>query len=551
MSENVEKTIRVGSRKSELALIQTKHVIARLKDLYPQEKFEIHTMSTIGDRVLNVSLPKIGEKSLFTRDLEDALRNGGVDLVVHSLKDLPTALPAGMTIGAVLQREDSRDALVLNEKFKGKSLSTLPKGSVIGTSSLRRTAQLKRKYPHLEVCDIRGNLNTRLAKLDAATSKFAGIILAHAGLVRMGWTSRISQTLEPEDILYAVGQGALAVECRSNDAKTLRMLRNLMCIETSCKILAERSFLKTLGGGCSAPVAVSTNINGSLINNNEDLVKLQLTGAVWSLDGKVEIVDDIECELNTKGAVLDDEEDESPRKRRKLSEAGDVNGSEPKQSSPKIVSDDENIGSGDASPHSDLQYLIDVHGELFKKCPYFALHQKDKENANSSTKRDECPLKIPVGQDFMGKCPYVDTEQKVELAQANKCPITGNTSEDLKNIKNTLTRDETDKATPKCPFTKTVKPPLDNAKPENCPFLLKNKIKLIDYDLEKPNLTEKAPTIVDDSEHLFCGMFKHACYSLDLFTKCQNVGKQLAENLIKKGALDVMKCAQQEIRDKV
>jgi hydroxymethylbilane synthase len=151
------------------------------------------TMTTMGDRVLNKSLPKIGEKSLFTKDLEDALRNGGVDFVVHSLKDLPTSLPVGMAIGAVLEREDPRDALVLNEDHAGKTLQTLPKGSIIGTSSLRRSAQLARYYPHLVVCDIRGNLNTRLAKLDVAQSKFSGIILAQAGLVRMGWQKRISQ----------------------------------------------------------------------------------------------------------------------------------------------------------------------------------------------------------------------------------------------------------------------------------------------------------------------------------------------------------------------
>lgn len=150
-------------------------------------------MTTVGDRVLNKSLPKIGEKSLFTKDLEEALRTGGVDFVVHSLKDLPTQLPNGMTIGAVLKREDPRDALVLNSKFTGKNLKTLPEGSLIGTSSLRRTAQIYRNYKNLKVCDIRGNLNTRLAKLDASESQFSGIILALAGLERMGWKARVNQ----------------------------------------------------------------------------------------------------------------------------------------------------------------------------------------------------------------------------------------------------------------------------------------------------------------------------------------------------------------------
>lgn len=158
-------------------------------------------MTTVGDRVLNKSLPKIGEKSLFTKDLEDALVHGGVDFVVHSLKDLPTQLPHGMCIGAVLEREDARDALVLNSKFTGHKLQDLPAGSLIGTSSLRRSAQLARKYSHLKVCDIRGNLNTRLAKLDALTSKFSGIILANAGLNRMGWNSRVDQVCANEEPL--------------------------------------------------------------------------------------------------------------------------------------------------------------------------------------------------------------------------------------------------------------------------------------------------------------------------------------------------------------
>lgn len=152
-------------------------------------------MSTIGDRILNISLPKIGEKSLFTKDLEDALCNGVVDFVVHSLKDLPTQLPPNMVIGAVLEREDPRDALVLNENYAGKTLATLPPHSIIGTSSLRRTAQIARRYPHLIVQDIRGNLNTRLAKLDDKNSKFAGIVLAYSGLIRMGWQKRISQVI--------------------------------------------------------------------------------------------------------------------------------------------------------------------------------------------------------------------------------------------------------------------------------------------------------------------------------------------------------------------
>ncbi|CAO1425817.1 unnamed protein product [Diamesa hyperborea] len=311
-SLNERQTIKVGSRKSELALVQTKHVIASLQVLFPNIKFEIHSMTTMGDRVLNKSLPKIGEKALFTKDLEEALTHGGVDFVVHSLKDLPTQLPMGMAIGAVLQRDDPRDALVLNNKFIGSKLRTLPKGSVIGTSSLRRAAQLSRNYKHLKVIDIRGNLNTRLAKLDAPQSKFSGIILANAGLIRMGWSNRVSQVLEPEELLYAVGQGALAVECRVNDPFILNILHKLCDLETQCRIITERSFLKTLGGGCSAPVAVCTNLkkNSFLENNN---YTLDVDGAVWSLDGKTEIVDKISFNLSLDTSTKDAIEDKNAK----------------------------------------------------------------------------------------------------------------------------------------------------------------------------------------------------------------------------------------------
>ncbi|XP_063241051.1 porphobilinogen deaminase [Bacillus rossius redtenbacheri] len=276
MNDN-NKTIRVGSRKSQLALIQTNQVVDLLKELYPDRKFEVVTMWTLGDRVLDRPLPKIGEKSLFTKELETALDQEVVDLVVHSLKDLPTALPDGLCIGAVGRREDARDALVLHSRHEGKTLGTLPKGSVIGTSSLRRTAQLQRRFPQLQVKDVRGNLNTRLAKLDGGET-FDGLVLAAAGLQRMGWGDRVSQVLGEEEMLYAVGQGALAVECREGDAATLQLLETLQHGTTMLCVVAERSFLSTLGGGCSAPVAVHSRLAGG---------RLSLTGAVWSLDGAV------------------------------------------------------------------------------------------------------------------------------------------------------------------------------------------------------------------------------------------------------------------------
>ncbi|XP_068173104.1 porphobilinogen deaminase-like isoform X2 [Antennarius striatus] len=271
----VSRVIRIGTRKSQLARIQTDSVADQLKELYPDVGLEIVAMSTIGDKILDTALSKIGEKSLFTKELENALERNEVDLVVHSLKDLPTTLPPGFTVGAVLKRENPHDAVVLHPKHMGKTLKTLPENSVIGTSSLRRAAQLKKNFPHLEFKDIRGNLNTRLKKLDEKDD-FAAIILAAAGLRRMGWENRISQVLCPEDCMYAVGQGALAVEVRARDADILEMVSVLHHPDTVLRCIAERAFLRRLEGGCSVPVAVNTEVKDS---------QLYLTGAVYSLDG--------------------------------------------------------------------------------------------------------------------------------------------------------------------------------------------------------------------------------------------------------------------------
>ncbi|XP_068096912.1 porphobilinogen deaminase isoform X2 [Hyperolius riggenbachi] len=267
--------IRVGTRKSQLARIQTDSVVEMLKQQFPNAHFEIVAMSTTGDKILDTALSKIGEKSLFTKELENALERNEVDLVVHSLKDLPTTLPLGFTIGAVCKRENPCDAVVFHPKHAGSSLESLPTSSVIGTSSLRRAAQLKRAYPHLEFRDIRGNLNTRLKKLDEQ-NMFSAIILAAAGLRRMGWESRIGQILSTEECLYAVGQGALAVEVRARDHHILEMVSSLLDPQTVLCCVAERSFMRQLEGGCSVPVAVSSVIHDS---------QLYLTGAVSSLDG--------------------------------------------------------------------------------------------------------------------------------------------------------------------------------------------------------------------------------------------------------------------------
>lgn len=289
--------IRVGSRKSELALIQTHHVIGELKKRQADLHVEIETMTTTGDKILDTALSKIGEKSLFTKELEIALEDKRVDFVVHSLKDLPTTLPDNMMIGAVLKREDPNDAVIMHPKFKTHTLETLPKDSIIGTSSLRRAAQLKRRYPHLKFESIRGNLNTRLRKLDQA-DVFAALILAAAGVKRMGWQERITQYLEPEDCMYAIGQGALAIECRSNDLETLSRMTELNHYDTMLRCIAERSFLKTLEGGCSVPVAVH-----SIIENET----LTLKGGVFSIDGTESVID-------SKTTSVAEEDEPSPKK---------------------------------------------------------------------------------------------------------------------------------------------------------------------------------------------------------------------------------------------
>ncbi|AWO98495.1 putative porphobilinogen deaminase [Scophthalmus maximus] len=289
----VSRLIRIGTRKSQLARIQTDSVADKLKELYPDITLEIVGMSTTGDKILDTALSKIGEKSLFTKELENALEKNEVDLVVHSLKDLPTTLPPGFTIGAVLKRENPHDAVVLHPQNAGKTLETLPENSVIGTSSLRRAAQLKKRFPHLEFKDIRGNLNTRLKKLDEKAD-FAAIILAAAGLKRMGWENRISQILEPEDCMYAVGQGALAVEVRARDIDILEMVSVLHDSDTVLRCIAERAFLKRLEGGCSVPVAVNTEVKDS---------QLYLTGAVYSLDGSDSLKETMQTSVAAAAAV--------------------------------------------------------------------------------------------------------------------------------------------------------------------------------------------------------------------------------------------------------
>ncbi|XP_066565036.1 hydroxymethylbilane synthase a isoform X2 [Amia ocellicauda] len=299
----ISRVIRVGTRKSQLARIQTDSVADMLKKLYPELQLEIVAMSTTGDKILDTALSKIGEKSLFTKELENALEKNEVDLVVHSLKDLPTTLPPGFTIGAVLKRENPQDAVVLHPKNAGKTLDSLPEKSVIGTSSLRRAAQLKKRFPHLQFKDIRGNLNTRLKKLDEKDD-FSAIILAAAGLQRMGWEKRLGQLLSPEDCMYAVGQGALAVEVRAKDRDILDMVSVLHHPDTVLRCMAERAFLRHLEGGCSVPVAVHTEVKDS---------QLYMTGGVYSLDGSESLKETMQTSIASDNQVEDRADDSAQR----------------------------------------------------------------------------------------------------------------------------------------------------------------------------------------------------------------------------------------------
>ena len=274
-------TVRIGSRKSQLALVQTYWVQEELQKNFPDITFEVHTMSTQGDKILDVALAKIGDKGLFTKELELGMLQNETDLAVHSLKDLPTNLPEGLVLGCVTERENPADALVVHEKLKDKQLETLPEGAVIGTSSLRRLAQLRYHFPHLEFKDVRGNLNTRLAKLDAG--EYDALILAFAGLHRLGMSDRIHQVIPPEVSLHAVGQGALGIECRAGDDNILNLLNSLEHTATAQRCYAERAFLRELEGGCQVPIGGNTQIEGE---------QLTLIGLVASLDGN-KLVKDI------------------------------------------------------------------------------------------------------------------------------------------------------------------------------------------------------------------------------------------------------------------
>lgn len=245
------RAVRIASRGSELALWQARAVEEAIRAASPGTEVEIAVVRTTGDRILDVPLAKIGDKGLFTKEIDEALLAHRADLAVHSLKDVPTRVPDGLEIVAVSRREDPRDVLILPPGRRGR-LAELPSGARVGTSSLRRRAQLRALRPDLEVLDLRGNLNTRLAKLDRGDHD--AIILAAAGVLRLGWEPRIAEYLDPAEWLPAVGQGALAVVARAGDAQIGELLTAFHDPFTAACTAAERAFLAALEGGCQIPI---------------------------------------------------------------------------------------------------------------------------------------------------------------------------------------------------------------------------------------------------------------------------------------------------------
>jgi hydroxymethylbilane synthase len=262
----------IATRQSALALWQAEHVRDRLCAVYPSCRVELLGLTTQGDRTLDQALADIGGKGLFIKELEQAMADGRADLAAHSLKDVPMDVPAGFTLAAIMAREDPRDAFVSNAY---RSLAELPAGSVVGTSSLRREAQLRERYPQLKVEPLRGNVNTRLHRLDQGNH--AAIILAAAGLKRLGFADRIAAMLEPEDSLPAVGQGALALECRSDRPDVIAALAPLADADTTLATAAERAFGHKLAGSCRTPLAAYAIRRGP---------ELWLRGLVASRDGR-------------------------------------------------------------------------------------------------------------------------------------------------------------------------------------------------------------------------------------------------------------------------
>jgi len=276
---NAPRTIRIATRKSPLALWQAEHVKSRLLALNPELNVELVTFTTQGDKILDTPLAKIGGKGLFVKELEQAMLDGRADIAVHSMKDVPVEFPDDLELHVICEREDPRDAFVSNNFA---NIDALPQGAIVGTSSLRRQCQIRALRPDLEIRDLRGNVNTRLAKLDSG--QYDAIILAAAGLIRLEMGERIRDFIEPEVSLPANGQGAVGIECRINDEVTKALLAPLEHSETRIRVNAERAMNRHLEGGCQVPIGAYALVDGEQVH---------LRGLVGAIDGSEILRDEI------------------------------------------------------------------------------------------------------------------------------------------------------------------------------------------------------------------------------------------------------------------
>jgi len=291
----MNKTLKIATRKSPLALWQAEHVKARLEHHHPGLNIELIKMTTKGDQILNSPLSKIGGKGLFIKELEVGMMEGVADIAVHSMKDVPYEIPPGFELGAILKRENPFDAFVSNNF---DSVNDLPQGAKVGTCSMRRIVQLKAIRPDLEILDLRGNVNTRLQKLD--DGEYDAIILACAGLIRLKFEDRIKQQIPAEQSLPAVGQGAVGIEIRENDQEILDLIAPLIDTETSYRITCERAMNARLEGGCSVPIAGYSTIEDDQIT---------LTGLVGNVDTGVILKEQVSGSIDESerlGIVLAD-----------------------------------------------------------------------------------------------------------------------------------------------------------------------------------------------------------------------------------------------------
>jgi hydroxymethylbilane synthase len=282
--------IVIGTRGSKLALYQAEFIRSELKRLYPDLEIELSKIKTTGDKILDVPLANVGGKGLFVKEIEDALLKNEVDIAVHSMKDVPTEFPGGLHLAVICKREDPRDAFVSkirNSKFEIRNFKALPNGAKVGTSSLRRSCQLLHIRPDLKILQLRGNLDTRIRKLDEG--QFNAIILAAAGVKRLGLENRMTEILSVDISLPAIGQGAIGVECRVNDEVINKLIAPLNHPETSLCVSAERAFLKRLEGGCQVPIAAHARIEKRGKNSKFEIrnskLKLIMDGLVGSISG--------------------------------------------------------------------------------------------------------------------------------------------------------------------------------------------------------------------------------------------------------------------------